>query len=163
VRRRSATVLVCALGLAALGLTGSGSSALLQPGHPGDGRGAVVLVSGRDDHGLVTDPEVVLLGAPDGGKPAGRIPDGHFARVIEVRGTWLHVKSLDGPTVDGWLDDFFLRDRAVLDGEEQVRLLDARSAGGTLQIYVRSVTDPSAPPIWADADRLAEVLAPPSD
>lgn len=162
-RRNSATVLACALGLAALALTASGSSAFLQSGHSGDGRGAVVLVSGRDDHGLVTDPEVVLLGAPDGSKPVGRILDGHVARVIDVRGTWLRVKSLDDPTVDGWLDDFFLRDRAVIDGEEQVRLLDARSTGGALQIYVRSVTDPSAPPIWVEADRLAEVLAPPSD
>jgi hypothetical protein len=157
-RRRIAIGLVGGFAVAAVVLTASVSR--IFPLGRSDGRGAIVLVSGRDDHGLLVDPQVALYPEPEGGKPGGGIADGHMARVLEVRGTWLRLESLDQPTVDGWVDDFFLRDRAVLDGRVQVHLLDARTTGGVVQVRVQPVADPAATPTWVPASRLAEVLAP---
>ena len=145
----------CTLGTA---LVACGSQSVPSPSF--DGRGAIVLVSGRDDHGLVVNHQVPLYRDPDGTEPVADIADGQFARVLEVRGTWLQLESLDATPVRGWVDDFFLRERAVLDGRQQVRLLDARASHGQLQIEVAPVTDPSAIPTWAPASHLTEVLAP---
>lgn len=139
-----------ALVLGAMVLAGCGATA-------GDeGAGAIVLVSGRDDHGLLQLAEVPLYTEPEGTELAGQVPDGSFAEVIEVRGTWLEVASLTQPAVRGWIDDFFLRDRALLHNTQQVRLLAARD-GDALEIEVEPVE--SGAPLWVSTDHLAEVGA----
>src|SRR5437868_727376 len=81
----------------------------------------IVLVSGRDDHGLLANKQVLLYPTPGdpaaSGPSSGALPDGTFARVLEVRGSWLHIASIANPALNGWVDDFYLRSRALrLDG-----------------------------------------------
>ena len=78
-----------------------------------DGTRRVVMVSGRDDHGLVASQNVGLRSAPDGGDVIGRLPDGTLAQVRAVRGTQVQV-SASGVT--GWVDDFALRGELRLAG-----------------------------------------------
>ena len=79
----------------------------------GDGARRVVMVSGRDDHGLVAVRNIALRPAPDGGGVVGRLPDGTLAQVREVRGAQVQV-SASGVT--GWVDDFVLRGELRLAG-----------------------------------------------
>jgi hypothetical protein len=122
-----------------------------------DGSGPIVLVSGRDDHGLLQLSQVPLYAEPEGGAIIGDLPDGSFAEVLEVRGTWLEIQSLADPTTTGWIDDFFLRDRALLHNSQQVRLLASRGRD-PVEIQVETL-DGSAPPFWVATDHLAEVGA----
>jgi hypothetical protein len=120
--------------------------------------GPVVLVSGRDDHGLRSLLAVPLYQAPDDGTIVARVPDGFIARVLEQRGTWLKIQALLLPSAVGWIDDFYLRDRALrTDGEGQVVLVDARVAAGQVEVAVRPVTDPTAPLTWVPATLLREI------
>lgn len=121
------------------------------------GSRAIVLVSGRDDHGLLQLSEVPLYTEPEGTEEVGRLPDGSFAEVLEVRGTWLEIRSLGKPSVTGWIDDFFLRDRVLLHNTEQVRLLGAR-AGETVEIEVQLV-EVGGDPFWIGVNHLTEVGA----
>lgn len=141
--------------LLALALSACGGTILPSPG--ADGVGAIVMISGRDDHGLLQAAEVPLLSAPEGDEVAVPVPDGTFAEVLEVRGTWLHVRSAEDPTASGWIDDFHLRDRAVFDSDEQVHFLAARVGDGGLEIEVRPVD--GGPSHWVAAEHLVEVGA----
>src|SRR5437868_8771971 len=86
----------------------------------------IVLLSGRDDHGLLAQPFVTLADAPDSQRPVGRVHDGTFMRVLEQRGTWLRVQAIAAPQIEGWVDDFYLRGRALrADGAGQVTFVDA--------------------------------------
>lgn len=78
-----------------------------------DGTRPVVMVSGRDDHGLVASQNIVLRSAADGASVVGHLPDGTLAQVRAVRGTQVQV-SASGVT--GWVDDFFLRGELRLAG-----------------------------------------------
>lgn len=141
-------LLVALAGVAVAGqLTGAGP----------DGRGAIVLVSGRDDHGLLQQAEVPLLTEPEGSVVAGRVPDGSFAEVLEVRGTWLRIRSLADPSAAGWIDDFHLRSRAVLHNAQQVSFV-AAEAGPPVRVRVRLVQG-EADPLWVDPTHLTEVGA----
>jgi hypothetical protein len=68
-----------------------------------------VLVSGRDDHGLVATTGVTLHESVQGRSLPGQVPDGTLAAVVNQRGTWLQVRTLEGPSLTGWVDDFYLR------------------------------------------------------
>ena len=120
----------------------------------------IVLLSGRDDHGLLAQPFVTLTDAPDSRRPVGRVHDGTFMRVLEQRGTWLRVQAITAPHVEGWVDDFYLRGRALrADGAGQVMFVDARLDGEQLEIAVRPIDQPDAAPIWIAAPLLHEVGA----
>lgn len=120
--------------------------------------GPVVLVSGRDDHGLPALLAVPLYQAPDDATVVARVPDGLLARVLEQRGTWLKVQPFQLPGAIGWVDDFYLRDRALrTDGGGQVVFVDARLDAGTLLVAVRPVTQPAATPTWVPATLLREI------
>lgn len=74
----------------------------------------VLLLSGRDDHGLLVQKRVALLHAPDGaaaadGHSAHEVREGTLVRVVETRGEWIRVATLEGPQVEGWVNDFYLR------------------------------------------------------
>lgn len=77
---------------------------------------ALVLVSGRDDHGELASPAVALYSAPAGRMRVGRVPDGTLARVVASVGTWLQVSTVEGKAVQGWVDDFYLRRQVHLVG-----------------------------------------------
>ena len=78
-----------------------------------EGTRRVVMVSGRDDHGLVATKNVALRSVPAGGDVVGHLPDGTLAQVREVRGNQVRV-SASGLT--GWVDDFVLRGELRLAG-----------------------------------------------
>lgn len=99
---RGAATAVAVVSLAA-GLA-SGAS----PGSAaGDGL-RVVLVSGRDDHGVVVTDSVAVHHAPDG-HVVGQLDAETLVQVLEEEPPWLRVTSLEGPRRTGWVDDFVLR------------------------------------------------------
>ena len=69
----------------------------------------LVLVSGRDDHGEATSANVALYTAAGSRRPLGQVRDGTLARVVAVEGTWLEVRTVEGPPLQGWVDDYYLR------------------------------------------------------
>jgi hypothetical protein len=143
-------LLATAAGLALIGLRG---------GKAGGGTGPVVLVSGRDDRGLLREQPVRLYREPGSAAIAGQVDDGRLARVVEARGQWLRVRALGEPRAEGWLDDFYLRDRAIRRDGGQVELADAALEGDALKIAVRPVGDRRGPLTWLDPAQLREVGA----
>jgi len=120
----------------------------------------VVLLSGRDDHGLIAQRFVTLAATPNSPQPLGRVPDGTFMRVLEQRGSWMRVQQIVAPYTQGWVDDFYLRGRALRgDGQGQVTFVDARMADGQLEIAVRPVERPEGEVQWIAASLLHEVGA----
>lgn len=91
------------------------AAALLAGCGGGDGVGEpkreILLVSGRDDHGLLAQERVALTAEPDAeARPQdATVADGTFVRVVETRGEWLRVRSLEGPRAEGWVNDYYLR------------------------------------------------------
>jgi hypothetical protein len=116
----------------------------------------VLLVSGRDDHGLVAEPMVGLVEEPDAGTPAAWVPDGTLVTVVEVSGEWAHVRSLEGDPADGWVNDFYLRGTAHLAcTNEPVELLAV--SGDRVQVEPTAGGDPR----WVDRDTVSELPGPP--
>lgn len=122
--------------------------------------GMVVMISGRDDHGLLQEPSVSLYSAPQGDTVVARTPDGTFARVVDQRGEWIRVQLLGNPQAVGWVDDYYLRSRVLrTDAEEQVDLVDARELGSQVYVGVRPVNAPEATPVWLNPTVLQEIGA----
>ncbi len=118
----------------------------------------VVLVSGRDDHGLQELALVPLFKAPDDTTVVAQAPDGSFARVVGQRGEWLQVQSIAPPIISGWVNDYYLRNRAIrTDGGGQVTFADARVDNNQLFIAIRPIDQPSASPTWIAASLLREI------
>ncbi len=135
---------------AALGLVAQGCA----------GQEAVVMASGRDDHGLLARAAIGLQVSPTDGKIVGSAPDGAFLRVIGTDHTWLHVRTLAMPQEEGWVNDHDLRATAeLLTRHIQVRFRDARSRDGVLEILVEPVAGGDA--AWVRATDLREVGAAP--
>ena len=72
-----------------------------------------LLVSGRDDHGLVAMDEVPLAATAAGTGAAGLLHDGSVVELLSVRGRAHLVRS---GSISGWLDDERLRSRVHLVG-----------------------------------------------
>jgi hypothetical protein len=122
--------------------------------------GNIVMVSGRDDHGLLQDSRIKLQRAPDDETAVGFAANGSFARVVEQRGEWLKVQLVEDATGLGWVNDFYLRGRMIrTDGGGQVDLADARIVEGKLFIGVRPLAEPSAELVWIDSSALQEIGA----
>lgn len=144
--RAAALIVAAVLGLAAQGCGAPPS-------------GATVLISGRDDHGLVRQPVVALQRSPEDHRVTASVADGTFAVVLDERASWLRVRTVERTPQEGWVNDFYLRDRAVdLDASEQVRLLAAEMRGDEVWVSVRPVSGPDAAR-WIPASRLREVGA----
>ena len=97
----------------------------------------LVLISGRDDHGMVAAERVPLYTRVEGRTRAGTVADGTFARVLATDGQWLRVRTVEGRRVTGWIDDFFLRGTSRLVGPAPscaVRLAGRTEPGGTLVV-----------------------------
>lgn len=136
----------------ALLVAGAGTAVLASGGSGPAVQRPVLLVSGRDDHGLVELASVPLLDRPQG-QPVGAVQDGGLVRVLQVQGTWHRVADLHGAS-EGWVDDYRLRDTVHLVGGgsdcrprlgevllasgEQAELLDAGPDG----VLVRLLRSP---------------------
>lgn len=135
---------------------------------PGDRR--LVMVSGRDDHGLLADEKVALYDGPGSGHVVAELPDATLLHVTATDGTWQHVLTAEGPSIGGWVDDFYLRGELRLVGGPPTcrsRIGGERVAGGTLvtvwkidgrRIWVTEVADDQRSG-WARRSDLQE-LAP---
>lgn len=80
----------------------------------GDGR--LALLSGRDDHGLVQLDQVPLYDVANGTHVVGKVHDGTLVRVVERDRMAMHVTTVEGPSLSGWVDDFYLRGEVRLVG-----------------------------------------------
>lgn len=119
--------------------------------------GPVVLISGRDDHGLLAQPTLALLRGPGQRRAVATVPDATFARVLDEQGEWLRVQPIAAPQHAGWINDYDLRSRALwLERGVQVEFIDARVTGTGLEVAVRP--QGSATPVtWVPAAQLREV------
>lgn len=135
---RTAATAVAVVGLAA-GLLG-----LVRAGEAGGDR-SIVLLSGRDDHGIAVRDTVPLHDAPDG-EVVAEVPADALAEVHGQRPPWLRVTVLEGSPVTGWVDDFLVRgdlhmvdpdapacavttDVGVLPPSARVRVVDIHESG----------------------------------
>lgn len=75
----------------------------------GDTDGRLVLVSGRDDHGLLATPTISLTDAPGSDRPTGTVADGTLAEAINSKAEWLRITTVEGPAHTGWINDYYLR------------------------------------------------------
>lgn len=101
----------------------------------GDGR--LVMVSGRDDHGLVQTDDVPVHADTTYGHVVGSVHDGTLVRVVERDGMAMRVVTVEGPTVSGWLDDFHLRGQVRLVGAPPTCAVEVGGVelpGGTLAL-----------------------------
>ncbi|RJS47353.1 hypothetical protein [Nocardioides cavernaquae] len=80
----------------------------------GDGR--LALLSGRDDHGLVQLDQVPLYDVAHGTHVVGKVHDGTLVRVVERDRMAMRVTTVEGPSLSGWVDDFYLRGQVRLVG-----------------------------------------------
>ncbi len=119
---------------------------------------AVVMASGRDDHGLLERAAIGLQRSPADETVVGSVPDGAFLRVIRTDHGWLLVRSVAEPVEEGWVNDHDLRGVAVwLARQVQVRFRDARWRDGRVEVRVQPVGGGAAE--WVAASELREVGA----
>lgn len=107
----------------------------------GDGR--LAMVSGRDDHGLMSLDEVPVYDDKAYAHAAGTIHDGTLVRVLERDHMAMRIATLEGPSATGWLDDFHLRGELRLVGAPplcDVTVAGASQPGGT-RAFVYGVKD----------------------
>lgn len=165
-RLTAATVLLVGIVATGCGSPDSGPAPVTAPPQQGDGR--LVLVSGRDDHGMVAMRRVPVYEKPEAAHAVAKIVDGTLARVVEIEGQWLRVETVEGPDLTGWVNDFYLRSEARLVGPPPsctARVDGARRDGGTLvvvrelrgdRVLVETVTPPSVLG-WARRAQLQEL------
>ncbi|HEX9994627.1 MAG TPA: hypothetical protein VGB14_16980 [Acidimicrobiales bacterium] len=154
-RRWRALALAGALAIGGVGGVGCGGD---DGGNAGAGAAEpaparrVLIVSGRDDHGLLAEPAVALVTAPDATAPTGSVPDGTLVEVVATRGEWAKVRALEGAPAEGWVNDFYLRGTAhVACTNEQVELL----AVDDDRVQVRPAA--GGPSEWVDRDAVSEL------
>lgn len=102
---------------------------------------SALLVSGRDDHGLLQSDLVPLAAAADGTGRAGQLHDGTLVDLVEVRGRMHRVRA--GSLV-GWLDDEQPRSTVHLVGPPPscaARLGDETLPAGEQAVLLRVADD----------------------
>jgi hypothetical protein len=100
----------------------------------------LVLVSGRDDHGMVALERVPLYDSPEGSTRVATVRDGTLAQVLSVDGEWLRVRTVEGAARTGWVDDFHLRGEVRLVGPApscRTTVAGRPRDGGTLAVVRR--------------------------
>jgi hypothetical protein len=130
---------------------GTGACAATQVGQ------TAVMISGRDDHGLLARPAIGLQRSPTDATVVGSVQDGTFVTVKREDRSWLLVRTLVAPIEEGWVNDHDLRAVAILDGRAQVRFRGARQAGKAVEVLVVPVE--GGEEHWVEAGRLREVGA----
>lgn len=169
---RLGSAVAAAAVLVGVGIHGLGSTAA--PAPLGSTSGSVkvqprlVLVSGRDDHGMVVADQVPLYDEPEGERKVGSVHDGTLAEVLTVDGQWLQVRTVEGPAAIGWVADFFLRGQSRLVGPApscRTEVHGEPREGGTLvvvrelrqgRVWVETLSPPVAKG-WAPRADLQEL------
>lgn len=142
----------------------------------------IVLVSGRDDHGLLVARTIGVTEEPDLAQPSrGRVADGTLVSVVDSRGEWIRIRTLEGRSLTGWINDFYLRGTVHLAGNvpgcpvpasrspgaavtfrfppsAQVELLELEQGSGQVWVRVRSVK--TRHQAWVDRKAVAELPTP---
>ena len=162
-KNRATQLIFIAIGLIVLSVTIAWFVTLRTASSNTFTKGPIVLVSGRDDHGLLKQEFVPLQKSPTDKSVIAVVHDGTFARVVEQRGEWLRVQEIkDDPanSISGWVNDFYLRNRALrVDGGGQVEFDDAKVLNNQIVVAIRPVQEPAATPQWIAANLLREVGA----
>lgn len=139
---------------AALAAFGGGCGLLDRP--------SVVMVSGRDDHGLLERRAIGLQASPTDPTVVGTVEDGTFMLVTRRDGPWAYVKTPSeaaGVAEEGWIPDQHLRGEAVLvdpPPPRRVTFTDAERMGGVMMVNVRFADGTGQ---WVPATSLREVGA----
>lgn len=161
----AATVLLVA---AVHGLGGSAATLATAESPAVVAKPRLVLISGRDDHGMVAAERVPLYDGPDGEHRIDAVFDGTLAEVLSTEGQMLQVRTVEGSEAIGWVDDFFLRGQARLVGAApscRSSVAGHPRQGGTLvvvrelrqdRVWVETVTPPLAQG-WAPRADLQEL------
>lgn len=169
-RLRLGSAVAGAVVLAAVAVHGLGGSTPA----PATGSTAVaaeprlVLVSGRDDHGMVATDGVPLYDEPEGSRQVATVDDGTLAEVLSVDGQWLRVRTVEGGSRTGWVDDFFLRGESRLVGPAPScrTTIDGHPRDGGTLVVVRELrqgrirVETVTPPVvrgWAPREDLQEL------
>lgn len=154
-----AVVLIC-LGSLIGWAVASYSQVVIAPSKQRATVGSIVMISGRDDHGLLQDPTVPLFRAPEDTTVVTHVGNGSYAHVTDQRGEWIRVKMVGSPETTGWVNDYYLRSRVLrTDGGGQVDLVGTREMGGQVWIGVRPVGDSEASIVWLNPSVLQEIGA----
>lgn len=142
---------VLALAAVALGALSTGGCGLFT----GD---AVVMISGRDDHGDLQRPHVGLQASPTDTSIAATARDGEIAHVKERRGPWARI-ALVRTGEQGWIEDHYLRGDAVHHGTRprRARFIAAERSGAEVRVRVRYGDDGTE--AWVAASELKEIGA----
>lgn len=126
-------------------------------------RPAVVMVSGRDDHGQLLRNAIGLQRSPTDATITGTVMDGTFVIVEKRDGPWAYVATPSravGVTEEGWIEDHYLRGEAVLldpPPPRRVTFLDAEDRGNLVYVLVRIPGQEDSE--WVPAASLREVGA----
>jgi hypothetical protein len=162
----AATAVLVGVGVHGLGGSAATPAAMGTPAVVAKPR--LVLVSGRDDHGMVVADRVPLYDEPEGERSVSSVHDGTLMEVLSVDGQWLEVRAVEGPAAIGWVDDFFLRGQARLVGPApscRTEVDGEQRDGGTL-VVVRELrqgrvwVETVSPPVvngWAPREDLQEL------
>lgn len=116
---------------------------------------SVLIASGRDDHGELVQKTVSLSAEPEGPAVA-EVAAGSLVAVVDTRGEWVRVRSLQGAAA-GWVNDFYLRgvahlvagvpgcpvpkrDGGTFESNAQVELVAYERRAGAFWVRVRPVS-----------------------
>lgn len=144
------------VGLGLHGLDGAGSAPATMGTAAAVSHPRLVLVSGRDDHGMAATDRVPLYDAPEGHRRVATVHDGTLAEVLSTDGQWLQVRAVEGGSQIGWVDDFFLRGEVRLVGPApscETSVAGRPRDGGTVavvrrlrqgKVWVETLTPPVA-------------------
>lgn len=118
----------------------------------------VLMVSGRDDQGVLERPALDLQRSPSDKNMTGTVKDGAFVKVLRRDGAWTYVATVEAIPQEGWIEDRRLRGLAVhLDRKVRVRFLDAMVRDDQAHVLVQPVTGGDSE--WVPASALREVSA----
>lgn len=120
----------------------------------------VVMVSGRDDHGLLERPALGLRRSPSDPQLSGSVQDGRFVRIVRTDGPWRYVRAIQPPDGEGWIEDHYLRGEAVrtdVTPPRQVTFLAAELREGAAWVRVRERSGGAE--TWVPASALGEIGA----
>lgn len=145
---RFVLAIIAAAGLA---LTGGACGLFAPP--------AVVMVSGRDDHGELERRAIGLQATPRDVSIAATALDGDIALVVQRDGPWARVRLVKSGE-EGWVEDHYLRGEAVWAAPHtplRVTFIAAevRSDGVFVQVRPRDGSGER----WVHASELKEVGA----
>lgn len=143
-------IVLAIIAAAGLALTGGACGPLQPP--------AVVMISGRDDHGDLQRRAIGLQATPRDASITATALDGDIALVLRREGPWANVRLVKSGE-EGWVEDHYLRGEAVHHGAapRRVRFLAAEREDGGVRVRVRYSDDASE--AWVNAASLKEVGA----